>query len=311
MATTSRAKGLINETHHLSVGVLASIGAKHAAKAVQGCDLLILIGTGFRQANLVPANIKTIQIDWDTTRIAKTFDLDIGLIGEAKVSLEKLLGQVDRKPGDATYLSQVAKFKKEHLKEISDDARDMSSPINPGLVIQTIKKHVKSDATICVDVGDHTYWFYKKFICEGQKTYLSANIASMGFSLPAALSAQLDFPDKQVICVTGDGGFAMLMADFTTAVREKLPINVVVFNDRVLKNIKKEQNRDNYPEYGVSFENPNFAEYASSSGGLGIRVDDPHKLDMAIKKAFSSPLPSLVEVLVDREKMAASTKSPT
>ncbi|HEB12783.1 MAG TPA: thiamine pyrophosphate-binding protein [Actinobacteria bacterium] len=310
VATTSRAKGLINETHELSVGVLGSIGAKHAAKAVQGCDLLIIIGTGFRQANLIPANIMTIQIDWDTTRTAKTFDLDIGLIGEAKVTLEKLADLVDEKPGVATYLNEVAKFKKQHLKEIETDAKDMTSPINPGLVIQTIKKHVDSDAIICVDVGDHTYWFYKKFVCEGQRTYLSANIASMGFSLPAALAAQLDFPDKQVVCVTGDGGFAMLMADFTTAVRQKLPISVVVFNDGALKNIKKEQNRDDYPEYGITFKNPNFAEFAKSSGGLGIRVNDPHKLDAAIKKAFLSTVPALVEVIVDREKMAASTKSP-
>ncbi len=311
VATTSRAKGVIFESHPLSLGVLGSIGSKHAAKAIQSCDLLMVVGSGFRQANLVPAGVKKVQIDWDPTRVAKTFDIDAGLVGDAPALLAELTDLVDTKEPDQDFTAQIGAFKKEHLAEIAADAIDMSSPVNPGLVIQTIKKHVTGDAVICVDVGDHTYWFYKKFICEGQKTYLSANIASMGFSLPAALSAQLDFPDKQVVCVTGDGGFGMLMADFTTAVREKLAINVIVFNDGVLKNIKKEQNRDGYPEYGIEFENPNFAEFATASGGLGIRVDDPRKLDAAVKEAFESKLPSLVEVMVDREKMAPSTKSPT
>ncbi len=181
-------------------------------------------------------------------------------------------------------------------------------PISPGYIIQAIKRNVSDDAIICVDVGDHTYWFYKKFVCEGQKTFMSANIASMGFGLPASLSAKLDFPDTQVVCVTGDGGFAMLMADFTTAVREDLAIKVIVFNDGKLKNIKKEQARDNYPEYGVSFPNPNFAEFARSCGGEGYRVEDPTELDGILKSAFGSDKPCLVEVIVDPEKMAPGTK---
>ena len=130
----------------------------------------------------------------------------------------------------------------------------------------------------------------------------------MGFGLPAALSAKLDYPDKQVICLTGDGGFAMLMADFTTAVREKLSIKIILFNDGKLKNIKKEQLRDNYPEFGVSFPNPNFAEFAKTAGGEGYRINDPKELDKTLKKAINSKKPSLIEVMIDPEKLAAATK---
>ena len=137
---------------------------------------------------------------------------------------------------------------------------------------------------------------------------MSANMASMGFALPAALSAKIDFPEKQVICITGDGGLGMLMADFTTAVREKLAIKVIVFNDKKLKNIKKEQLRDNYPEFGVSFPNPNFADFANSSGGEGYNIDDPKKLDDIIKKAFVSTKPVIIDIIVDSDKMAAGTK---
>ena len=130
----------------------------------------------------------------------------------------------------------------------------------------------------------------------------------MGFALPASLSAKLDYSDRHVICLTGDGGFAMLASDFTTAVREKLAIKVVVFNDGKLKNIMKEQARDGYPEFGVNFPNPNFAEFALTCGGEGFRVENPTELDAVLKKAFNSNKPSLVEVIVDPEKVAPSGK---
>jgi pyruvate oxidase len=309
IATTSRAKGTIHETYSLALGVLGSIGSKHAAQAVQNADCIFVIGSGFRQANLVPDKVKIIQIDIDPTRIGKTFDVSAGLLGDASLILQKLIHYVDSKPPQPDLLESIKKLKLEHKEEIEIEGKDYSIPINPGFVIQAIKRIISKNAIICVDVGDHTYWFYKKFICEGQKPYLSANMASMGFGLPAALSAKLDYPDRQVVCVTGDGGFGMLLADFTTAVREKLDITIIVFNDGRLKNIKKEQIRSNYPEFGVTFPNPNFAIFADSAGGKGFRITDPKELDNALKEAFQSKLPCIIEILVDPDKMAAGTKS--
>jgi pyruvate oxidase len=308
VATTSRAKGTIAETDRYSVGVLGSIGSRRAGRAIQDVEALIVIGTGFRHANLVPPGTKIVQIDIDPTRIGRTFDIDVGIVGDAGAALEKLLGRIREKVVDRKFWHTIKRHKNEHLAELEAEEADLSTPINPGFVIGCLRRTVAEDAIITVDVGDHTYWFYKKFTCKGQRPFLSANIASMGFSLPAALSAQLDYPDKQVVCVTGDGGFGMLMADFTTAVREKLPINVIVFNDKKLKNIKKEQERDGYPEFGVTFPNPNFAEFAESTGGWGLRVDDPKKLMSALKRAFTSKKPALVEVIVDPMKMAPSGK---
>ncbi len=308
IATTSRAKGVIHETHELALGVLGSIGTKHAAKAIQKADLIIIIGSGFRQANLVPKGVKILQIDNDTTRIGKTFDVDVGLVGDAGLILQKLVPLVKEKTEDKKFLAEVKKMRAEHLEELEIEGKDLSIPINPGFVIQALRRNFNKDAIFTVDVGDHTYWFYKKFICEGQRTYLNANIASMGFALPAALVAKLEYPEKHVVCVTGDGGFAMLMADFTTAVREKLNIVVVLFNDGVLKNIKKELLRDDYPVFGVEFPNPNFAEFANSCGGFGIRVKDPKKLDEAFENALQSGKPALIEIISDPDKMAASTK---
>ncbi|MEE9223319.1 MAG: thiamine pyrophosphate-dependent enzyme [Thermoplasmata archaeon] len=308
IATTSRAKGVIDETHGHSLGVLGSIGSKHAGKAVRNCDLIIIIGSGFRHANLIPPDVKIVQIDIDPTRLGKTFDITAGLIGDSVLVLKELMLHLEQKEEDVEFLEGIVQVRRKHFKEIEEDSNDLSTPINPGFVVRTIQKHVDKNAIICVDVGDHTYWFYKKFVCEGQKTYLSANMASMGFALPASLAAKIDFPERQVICVTGDGGFGMLMADFTTAVREHLAIKVVIFNDAELKNIRKEQERDGYPVFGVDFPNPNFAAFAETTGGEGYRVEDASELDAAVAKAFASDKPCIVDVLVDPEKMAASGK---
>ncbi len=308
IATTSRAKGVVHETHQFSVGVLGTIGTPHAARAIKKCDMLIIVGSIFRQANLVPPGIKIVQIDVDPSRVGKTFDVDAGVVGDSKSVLEKMLPQLNEKQGEEGYLSNIFTIKKEYFSEIEEDSQNLSSPIYPGYVIQAIKRHVDSDAIICVDVGDHTYWFYKKFICEGQRTFLSANIASMGFGFPASLSAKLDYPEKQVVCVTGDGGFGMLMADFTTAVRENLPVKIVLFNDGKLKNIKKEQSAEGFLVFGIDFPNPDFAQYARSCGGEGFRVSDPQELDDVVENAFKSDKPSLIEVIIDPEATAPGVR---
>lgn len=308
VATTSRAKGVVHESDEHSIGVLGSLGSRHAARAVQTCDLILIAGSGFRQANLVPDGVKHIQIDSDPTRIGKTFDVDAGLVGDAASILEKLLPHIEEKARDAEFWSGIEGMRKEHLEELEADASDLSSPIHPGYAIQALKRNVHDDAVICIDVGDHTYWFFKKFACEGQRILMSANVASMGFAFPASLTAKLEYPDRQVVCLTGDGGFAMLMADFTTAVREGLAVKVIVFNDGKLKNIKKEQQRSGYPEFGVSFPNPDFSRFAVDCGGEGYRVEDPRDLDAALSSALESGKPAIIEVMVDPEKMALATK---
>jgi len=308
IATTSRAKGTIDETDPLALGVLGSIGSKHAAQMIQAADLLVIVGSGFRHANLVPGDVHLIQIDHDPARIGRTFDVDAGIVGDAGLALRELAQSVAGKPKDSEFWERLNQLRALHQAELDADGVDRSVPINPGFVIRALNRHVANDAIICCDVGDHTYWFYKKFQCHGQKTFLSANVASMGFALPAALSAQIDFSERQVVALAGDGGFAMLASDITTAVRERLPITVIVFNDGKLKNIVKEQARDGYPEFGVSFPNPDFAAFARGAGALGYRVEEPDQLDEALSAALASDRPAVVEILVDPRKMAAATK---
>ncbi len=306
IVTTSRAKGAVPETRENVLGVIGAIGTPNAAKALADSDLLIVLGAGFRQRNLLP-EIPVIQVDVDGVKLGRSFPVKVGLVGDARMAVMELMRRVSKKRRDEEFFRRIADIKKAHLREVDADSKNMASPISPGFVVQGIKRHAKKKALICVDVGDHTYWFYSKYVCDGEETLLSANMASMAFALPAALAAQYIYPKRQVICVAGDGGFAMLMADFTTAVYNELPIKVVVFNDGKLKNITKEQAMHNYPEYGVRFKNPDFAAYAESCGGLGIKVERPENLDDALREAFASSKPAIVDVHVDPEKTAPAT----
>lgn len=305
VATTSRAKGVVPETHELAVGVMGSIGAPCAARAAQASDLLVILGSGFRQRNLVPG-VPAVQVDWNAAHIGKTFDVEAGAVGDVREALPRLLNLVPAKDMDEDFQKAVRGYRDEHMRDVAALRDEKTRPVHPGFVVSWLNEVIPKDAVVTVDVGDHTYWFYKMFVADGQRTYLSANMASMAFALPAALAASLHERSRPTFCVTGDGGFGMLMADFTTAVREKLSIKVILFNDRRLKNIVKEQAIAGFPRYGVEFPNPNFAEYAASAGGLGVRVDDPDDFAPAVKKALKEKSrPSLIEVIVDPAAMAA------
>lgn len=301
--TTSRAKGEIPEDHPLAMGVLGSIGTPYAARAAREADLFIVLGSGFRQRNLVP-DVPIVQVDINAARIGRSFPVAAGLVGDAAVTVRELIPLLSPKLRDREYFKVLEDLKFDFNEEMLEESKDMSLPINPGFVIQALKLHARNDAYFCVDVGDHTYWFYRKYLCTTEKTLMSSNMVSMGFGFPAALAVQLKYPQRQVICVTGDGGFAMVMADFTTAVINNLPVKVIVFNDGKLKNIKKEQEMYGYPEYGTGFVNPDFASFASSCGGVGYRVDDPERLDRALEQAFLSRKPAIVDVLVDPDRMS-------
>jgi len=298
IATTSRAKGIVSESDDLVLGVLGSIGNRFAPGVVAQSDLMLIFGSGFRQRNLVP-DTDVIQVDIDPTRVGKTFAVKLGIVGDAHEVIENFKSATARREIDGEFKAAVEKAHSDYRALLEADARNDQKPIHPGRVMQALKKNLADDALICIDVGDHTYWFYKRFVCEGQQTLLCANMAGMGFGLPAAIACQFEEPDRQVVAITGDGGFGMVGMEFTTAVHNKLPLTVIVFNDGKLKNIMKEQIEEGFEEYRVSFPNPNFAEFATSAGGLGIRVEDPGELDGSISRALESKEPALVEVMVD------------
>ncbi len=301
IATTSRAKGTVPESDTMVLGVLGSIGNRFAPRIVQQADLIVILGSGFRQRNLVP-DVDVIQVDIDAPRVGKTFPVKAGIVGDVQNVVRMLRGILPKREMDPGFNSLIEEAHSKYLALLKEDRQNLHKPIHPGTVIQALKKHAPANAIICSDVGDHTYWFYKRFVCEGQTTLLCANMAGMGFGVPAAVACSLARPDRPVIALTGDGGFGMAGMEFTTAVHNRLPITVVVFNDGKLKNIQKEMVEYGYPVYRVNFPNPDFAQIADTAGGSGFRVEEPEDLDEAFRKAMASSSPCIIDVLVDPDK---------
>jgi len=238
----------------------------------------------------------TTQTVQDESQIATVF---LQVVVRKIRGLRQALPQREMDPG---FQSRIQEAYTQYRSLLEADRQNLHKPIHPGAVIQALKKHAPENAIICSDVGDHTYWLYKRFVCEGQTTLLCANMAGMGFGIPAAVACSFAEPGRRVIAVTGDGGFGMAGMEFTTAVHNRLLLTIVVFNDGKLKNIKKEMEEYGYPEYRVDFPNPDFARFASTAGGTGFYVEEPEDLDEAFRKALASSGPSLIDVRVDPDK---------
>ncbi|NYT06347.1 MAG: thiamine pyrophosphate-binding protein, partial [Methanomicrobiales archaeon] len=155
-----------------------------------------------------------------------------------------------------------------------------------------------------LDVGENQWWFGRNFRMKRQRFAMSGSLGTMGVGLPAALAAKCAYPDKQVVCITGDGGFAMAMADFVTAVKYDLPMVVVVLSNRQLAMIQVEQMMEHYENYATDLVNPDFAAFAEACGGAGIRVAEPAALKGAIERALALNRPVIVDVATDPRRFA-------
>jgi pyruvate dehydrogenase (quinone) len=187
------------------------------------------------------------------------------------------------------------------MKALEDPDRD---PIQPQYLAGVIDRLADDDAILCSDSGTIATWAARHFHIRGDRQfYLSGNLATMAPGLPYTIAAQIAHPGRQCIAFVGDGGFAMLMAEFLTACRYGLPIKVIVNNNALLGQILWEQMALGYPEYGVRWEDyADFAPWAEACGGLGIRVDKPGDLEGAAREALSVFRPALLDVRVNPDE---------
>ncbi|HEY8450521.1 MAG TPA: thiamine pyrophosphate-dependent enzyme, partial [Bacillota bacterium] len=175
--------------------------------------------------------------------------------------------------------------------------RPESAPgLRPAAIIRALERRLGGDAVLCLGVGDNTFWVASLFRAQGQRVLISGHWRSMGFALPAAIAAKLAAPRVPVVAVCGDGGFAMTMAEFTTAVALDLPIVVIVLNNRALAEESHKQLRMQLQPFGVRLHNPDFAVFARACGGEGHRVDDEASLDRALAAALRARRPCLLDV---------------
>ncbi|RZN40515.1 MAG: thiamine pyrophosphate-binding protein [Methanosarcinales archaeon] len=295
--TTFRAKGIVSENSPLSLGVLGNVGTPMARRCVDDSDLLLVFGSSFSEMTNIPRK-QTVQVDINPMNLAKGFPIELAILGDCGVVIEQLLDNI----GEQTTQTVSDDFRTEKRKwhdQLENEADPKRTPMRAPFIFKVLREVIDPDAIITIDVGDNGFWFGRNFLMEQQTLLMSGYLATMGFGLPAAIAAKIASPDKQVVCITGDGGFTQVMGDFLTAVRNNLDITVIILNNSELAMIRAEQMIEGYPTFATELNNPDFSEYAISCGGAGFRVKSPEELKNALEKAMVAKKPAIVDIETD------------
>lgn len=303
VATTFKGKGMISDSHPLGCGVLGRSGTPIASWFMNESDLVIVFGASFSNHTGIASYKPIIQVDDDPMSLGRFHSVDVPMqanVGVAAAALIDGLGaDADRHDFSAEVAERWAIWRAEKAQRVDDDR---GQGIGAAVLFETLSDHVPDDAVICVDVGNNTYSFGRYFEVTNQDVLMSGYLGSIGFGFPAAMGAWAAVgADRKVVSVSGDGGFGQYAMDFTTAVKYEMNITHVLMNNAQLGKISKEQRAAHFDVWQTSLVNPNFADFATLCGGLGIRVTDPADLNAALAQTMAHDGPALVEVITDAQ----------
>jgi len=299
-------KAVIPDDSPYAVGGIGLLGTRPGEELVEDCDTLLMVGTNFPYTQHLPepGKARTVQIEADPTRAGVRTPTEVPMVADAKEGLAALLPLL-RPKEDRKHLTRYQEAMESWRSDMADLESPDRSPIAPQYPMSVIDDLAGDDAVLTCDSGTIATWAARHWTIRGDRQfYLSGNLATMAPGLPYAIGIQHAFPGRQVIAYVGDGGFAMLMAEFLTAVRAGLPVKVVVNNNNSLGQILWEQMVLGYPEHGVRFPEPaaDFAAWATACGGYGAKVREPGDVRSAIEGALAFDGPALVDVDVDPDE---------
>jgi pyruvate oxidase len=300
---TLRAKDIIDVGDEECIGGLGLLGNVAGSAAMETCDLLLIVGADFPYRDFYPSDAKIVQIEPNPGRMGRRAPLTAPLRGQAKPALEELLPRTREKMDDGFYREmQQQKADEQQGMRTAEQSDDV--PIKPQRVMAEVSSVASDKAIFLADTGTSTAWTARHLPIGAEQRYsLSSALGSMAFAMPAAIGAQFAYPDRQVIAIAGDGAFAMLMADFVTAVKYELPITCLILNNSKLGFIAFEQEAKGLPQHSIDLLNPDFVKFAEACGGVGFRVEKPGDLTPAIKQALASPHPAVVDIMVDADEL--------
>ncbi len=295
-------KAVVPDDNPYSIGGIGLLGTAPASDAMAEADTLFMIGTSFPYIDYLPrpGQAKGIQIDIRQEKIGARYPVDIGLVGDSKLTLSALIPLLHQKTNlDFLKTKQEAMIDWNRL--IKERSSRTDRPIKPQYLTDVLSDELQDDAIISVDSGTITTWAARHInLRKGMKFSVSGTLASMACGLPYAVAAQIAFPDRQSVAFVGDGGFTMLMGEFATAVQYNLPIKVFVIKNDTLGMIRWEQMAFlGNPEFGVEFTPIDFAKFAEACGGIGYSIRDPDQVRPTISKAMNESKPTIIEAYVD------------
>ena len=293
---TFKGKMEVQYENPYEVGMTGLLGMPSGYYSMHEAEVLLMLGTDFPYSAFLPDDIKIAQIDIKPERLGRRAKVDIGLCGDVKLSIQSLLRMLNPKTDDSFLLKQLKRY--EGVKKI-----------HPEYVMSEIDKLSSDDAVFTVDTGMTCVWGARYLQATGKRHMLgSFNHGSMANALPQAIGAALAYPDRQVVALCGDGGLSMTLGDLETVVQYKLPIKIIVFNNRSLGMVKLEMEVDGLPDWQTNMLNPDFAQVAEAMGMTGFNVSDPEEVLTTLLNAFELDGPVLVNIMTDPNALAMPPK---
>jgi pyruvate dehydrogenase (quinone) len=299
MAHTSRGKDFVEYDNPYNVGMTGIIGGPAGYHAILDCDVLLLLGADFAWRQFYPDKATIIQIDADPTHIGRRHPVAIGAVGDIKATLEALLPRLKQHDADAFLAAHVARHQKDVAAAKAETVSGSDSAISGTYLTKMINRHAAEDALFAADDGTAAVWMLRHIDSGGKRrTFASLLHGTMASGMPSALGLQKCQPGRQVICLAGDGGFAMLLGDLLTTVQENLPIKIVVYDNGKLGFVEIEQKAAGLVPVYTDLKNPNFGEVAKAMGLWGHMVSKAGDLEDSVQTWLAQPGPAVLHVKV-------------
>jgi pyruvate dehydrogenase (quinone) len=299
-----RGKQWLEHDNPNAVGMTGLLGYGGAYGAIHEAELLLLLGTDFPFPEFLPGHsVKKVQIDKNPKHIGRRTQVDLGLVGDIKATVAALLGSVRDKTNDSFLRKQIAETNSFHdlLQHYVEKGPEIK-PIRPEFLAATLNDLASDDAMFFADTGTACIWMARHITgSKNRRLFGSFTWASMANAAPNAFGAQLAYPGRQTIALTGDGGFTMLgLGDLLTQVERKSPVVQIILNNGSLDFVNIEQQEAGVIPFGVKFDNPDFAKVAEAMGAKGIRLEDPGDVRDGLAEALAhKDGPVVVDAVVD------------
>jgi pyruvate dehydrogenase (quinone) len=300
-----RGKEYIEYDNPFDVGMTGLVGFASGYWAMKECDTLLLLGTDFPYRQFFPEHARIAQIDIRAAALGNRCALELGVIGTVGDTLKALLPLI-REKTDSSHLDDALS---DYRKARADlDALAESGPnskiIHPQYLTRVVSDLADDDAIFSCDVGTPIAWTARYLKMNGQRRLVgSFNHGSMANSMLQSIGAQAAYPHRQVISLSGDGGFTMMMGEFVTLLQTNLPVKIIVLNNGTLGFVELEMKASGFLDTGCDLKNPNFAEMAQAMGIKGVRIEAPQDLRSAVREVLRHNGPALLDVVSPRQEL--------
>jgi len=288
--------GVIADDFELSVGGLGEGGNPYLTSKFKEADVVLAIGTSWWPDNHTPTEARVIQIASRQIELSTNMPADCVVVGDIAMIVARLTQFLKGYETNRNWIGCIQDCKRtwKDLNEVEGTQSDF--PMHPSRIVRTIENHASPDAIIALDEGDSTLWFMRNFRAKRQRVLVSEQWRTMGFGLPAAMAAKFCYPNRQVICLAGDGGLGMVLADLLTASRYELALVTIVLNNGFLQMERNKMGARGMTPEGTAIANPDYVKLAEACGWIAYRTQSPNDLDEYLQAAQTSAQPVLIEV---------------